>query len=206
MVSILNLDEFAALMAMAGVKLIKGTQCQFGAASSKPTAWVAFIVDLTDMPSSCDHVKRQWFNQGNGAVVMQSHMPTTGKTKFALLPPPRQRVAVRTFKPTEWVATSVAAYPDLLNRFLVARITSTLYRKPLPSVTLQSVPPQGDQDGLIGTPSGPKLGYSNGFREKIFGWTHCVVSFLRPIRKRPTPSPSVDSAMQRPPSKSRPFS
>jgi hypothetical protein len=94
MVSVLNLDEYMALMALTGVRLAKGVQCPFGAASSKPTAWVCYLVDFSDMPSVCNHIKQRWFNQDTGAAVNKAHMPTAGKTRFALLPPALPRVAV----------------------------------------------------------------------------------------------------------------
>ena len=179
MVSILNLDEFMALMALTGVRLVKGTQCPFGAESSKPTAWVFFIIDLSDMPNGCIHVKQRWFNQETGAAVSQRHKPTAGKVQFALLPPSRPRVAVRAFTPTEWVSSSLAAYPPLLNRFLVARIAKSVYhciserwfRRPWPY----------DQTGAVLT-SMPKLKYSHGFSEKIV-WLDPLRGRLQPTDK-----------------------
>ena len=57
-VSILNLDQYRNLLQMPGVCRTKGEQCPFYFVSSKPTAWVHYLVELAYMPSPCPHEKR----------------------------------------------------------------------------------------------------------------------------------------------------
>ena len=87
MVSVLNLDEYRALLRTEGVEIRQGTQCQFGAVSSKPRAWVHYLADIAKMPTKCSHAKRYWFNQDTGAVVFKAQKPTAGKVEYALTPP-----------------------------------------------------------------------------------------------------------------------
>lgn len=72
-VSVLALDEFAALLGLTGVARTDGVQCPFGALSPRPTTWVHWAVYMSDMPSVCPHEMRTWFNQTDGSAIARRH-------------------------------------------------------------------------------------------------------------------------------------
>ncbi len=121
-VSVLRLDEFQRLLEATGVEHNIGVQCTFGALSPKPTSWVSYGVDLHDMPTECPHGKRTWFNDRTGVAVSSRHRPTAGRDTFS--DTQRTRSATGTFVPTNYVSAQLAAYPDLLNRYLVAKLAA----------------------------------------------------------------------------------
>ncbi len=124
-VSALNMDEYRQLVAMPGVKHTIGIQCTFGAISSKPTSWVYHALCMEDMPSVCPHVKRIWFNDRTGVGTAAKHRPTSGKDTYSST----QKVATSpgVYQPgAPFITASLAAYPDLLNRFLVTKLLSAL--------------------------------------------------------------------------------
>jgi hypothetical protein len=123
-VSILRLDEYQSLLCTQGVQHVIGVQCPFGALSSKPTSWVSHQVDMTDMPRECTHGKRTWFNDRTGVAVSARHRPTAGTDTYSSSQ--LVKSARGTFVPTSFVSATLAAYPDLLNRFLVAKLCSAL--------------------------------------------------------------------------------
>ena len=48
---------------------------------------VHFRADVGDMPDTCNHPKRMWYNQKSGPVVYKWHKPTTGTTVYSIQPP-----------------------------------------------------------------------------------------------------------------------
>ena len=124
-VSILNLDEFRTLAGRPGVQRVKGVQCPFEGLSSKETAWLHFNVDLADMPSKCNHPLTSWYNQQTGEKTIARHRPTRGKATFGPSPPTTATMAIT---PSDYVSESLAAYPALLNRYLVAKLGASQKR------------------------------------------------------------------------------
>ena len=157
-VSMLHLDEYIALLARPGVKHKVGFQCPFDGVSAKPTSWVYFGINFDDMPDSCPHTKRLWFNTRDGSAISKRHRPTTGTDTYVeqvlsahgtpSKPPGigkqmmncterRGKSAALAAVGTSWqpgspfVSSSLAAYPDLLNRYIAAKIVeATATRKP----------------------------------------------------------------------------
>ncbi len=123
-VSVLRLDEYQTLLGSSKVCHTIGVQCPFGAVSSKPTSWVSHSVDLSDMPQQCTHARKPWFNNRTGAAVVASHRPTAGTDTYSLTQMVRSSPGV--FEPPKYVSASLAAYPDLLNRYLVCKLCSSL--------------------------------------------------------------------------------
>ena len=72
-VSMLHLDEYIALLARPGVKHKVGFQCPFDGVSAKPTSWVYFGINFDDIPDSCPHTKRLWFNTRDGYAISKRH-------------------------------------------------------------------------------------------------------------------------------------
>ena len=134
-VSVLHLDEYVRLLAKPGVKHKKGVQCPFGALSSKPTPWLYFMVDLEDMPSVCPHPRRKWYcDVDSHRSTLAMHPATKGSGRYSLKPfsPHEQRAQPKTVLPVSnrYTSDRMAAYPDLLNRYLVAKIQMAVYRAP----------------------------------------------------------------------------
>ncbi len=123
-VSVLRLDEYQKLLGSVNVKHVIGVQCPFGAVSSKPTSWLSHNVDLGDMPKSCTHARKPWFNDRTGAAVVASHRPTAGMDTYSATQSVLSTAGV--FVTPKYVSASLAAYPDLLNRFLVCKMFSSL--------------------------------------------------------------------------------
>lgn len=153
--SMLHLDEYVDLLALPGVHHTVGAQCAFGAESSKPTSWVYFGVNLDDMPAKCKHPARVWFSTKDGSAVSKRHKPNTGTTEY--LPavinvaghPVKPQQALEASKklrnftppaetghryPSPWVTSKLAAYPDLLNRYLVSKLVEAVERCATPTV------------------------------------------------------------------------
>ncbi len=143
-VSVLRLDEYQNLMSNSAVEHVIGVQCPFGAISTKPTSWVSHRVSMSDMPQECQHAKRPWFNDRTGTAVVASHRPTAGTDTYSLT----QKVASATgvFVSPNFVSASLAAYPDLLNRFLVSKLIKALGDVPArpfrPSAVMLAVSPR----------------------------------------------------------------
>jgi hypothetical protein len=124
-VSVLNLDEYRDILALPGVLHTIGVQCTFGALSSKPTYWMHFRVDMASMPVACPHAKKIWFNDRTGVGTASRHRPTAGKDTYSATQQVRTSPGV--FVPSApYVSAALAAYPDLLNRFLVAKLVLAL--------------------------------------------------------------------------------
>ena len=132
-VSMAHLDEYVALLKMDGVQHTIGLQCPFGAPSSKPTSWIYHRMELDGMPTKCEQIKRTWVNDRTGAITFSRHMPTVGKDTHSLTSQTSTSFGVRRVTPwnTEegppYVSEGLSAYPDLLNRFITAKITKAIY-------------------------------------------------------------------------------
>ena len=103
--------------------------------------------NLDDMPAKCKHGKWVWFSTKDGSAVSKRHKPTTGTTEY--LPavineagfPAKPLQALEASKklgnftplaetghryPSPWVSSKLAAYPDLLNRYLVSKLVDAV--------------------------------------------------------------------------------
>ena len=132
-VSMAHLDEYVALLKMDGVQHTIGLQCPFGGPSPKPTSWIFYCMDLDGMPTKCEHIKRTWHNNRTGAITFSRHMPTAGKDTYSLAAQSPISFGVRKVTPWDleitspYVSEGLAAYPDLLNRFIVAKLTKAIH-------------------------------------------------------------------------------
>ena len=132
-VSVLQFDEYIQLLPRSGVTHRKGAQCPFGALSSKLTSWVYFMVDMDDMPDKCPYQMRKWYcDSDRHRSTLARHPPTTGMDTYSLVPlkkPRRNNVApVEKYKPKRFVSGQLAAYPNLLNRYLDVKIQMAIYK------------------------------------------------------------------------------
>ena len=133
-VSMAHLDEFRALLKMDGVQHMIGVQCPFGAQSSKPTSWIYYRMELEGMPTKCSHQKRTWHNDRTGIITFSRHMPTAGRDTHSLTPQAPMQFGIRRVTPWDseqsspYVSEGLAAYPDLLNRFIVAKLRKATYQ------------------------------------------------------------------------------
>ena len=70
---------------------------------------------------------RMWYNQRDGSHRLLRHRPSTGKDSYELVPRhPCQQQSVS----VEYNSAGLAAYPDLLNRYLVAAISISVRKLP----------------------------------------------------------------------------
>ena len=132
-VSMAHLDEYVALLKKEGVQHTIGLQCPFGGPSSKPTSWIFYRMELDGMPTKGEHVKRTWHNNRTGTITFSRHMPTAGKDTHSLTSQSSTSFGVRRATPWDsevaspYVSESLAAYPDLLTRFIVVKISKAVY-------------------------------------------------------------------------------
>ena len=132
-VSMAHFDEFKALIKMDGVRHTIGLQCPFGAPSPKPTSWIYYLMELEGMPNKCEHLKRTWHNDRTGIITFSRHMPTAGRDTYSLTPQSSTTFGIRRVTPcateqaSPYISESLAAYPDLLNRFIVAKIRKAVH-------------------------------------------------------------------------------
>ncbi len=59
-VSFFNLEEWAALASMPGVRHLDFHQCHLGSETAKPTRVLYFNLDLSSLSGSCTHEKKRW--------------------------------------------------------------------------------------------------------------------------------------------------
>ena len=81
--SIAHLDEYVNLLKLPEAKHQVGVQRPCGSLSSKPTSWVFFLADLTDMTPKCQHPKRTWFNDSEGPRYVLGTALALGKSRTA---------------------------------------------------------------------------------------------------------------------------
>ena len=113
----------------------RGYSAPFGPLSSKPTSWVYFMVGLEDMPNVCPHPMRKWYSDlDSHRSTLARHPPTTGTGRYGLKPFSSQakRAQPKVVLPTRkrYASERLVAHPDLLNRYLVAKIQRAVYRAP----------------------------------------------------------------------------
>ena len=118
------------------------------------------------MPTVCTHPKRTWHCDLDGSAVYARHRPTTGaKTTYSL----SRKVEFTGCKfnaPTmqDFVSGSLAAYPDLLNRYLVAKlilgIAAVMGRLAIPNSKRQKTLETGSLETVWST---------QGIKEKFVG-------------------------------------
>ena len=86
---------------------------------------------MDDMPRVCPHPKSSWFNDWTGEEVFAKHPPTIGKATYSKL----QRITI-TYAVTRcapwgssvpYVPESLVPYPDLLDRYLAAKMLIAIY-------------------------------------------------------------------------------
>lgn len=119
-VSMLRLDEAKAILAMEGVEHVRCVQCAFGAASSKPTSLVSHRVSFTDAPTECKHQPVSWYQQRTGHEVVSKHAPCKGTALY--FRDKSQALAAAPLRSGRYVSAALAYYPELLNRYLAAKI------------------------------------------------------------------------------------
>ena len=84
--------------------------------------------ELGRYPTSCKHINRSWHNDRAGVVVFSRHMPTAGRDTYSLTPQLQTSSGVRRVTPwtteeaSPYVSEDLSAYPDLLNKYIVAKI------------------------------------------------------------------------------------
>ena len=173
--SSLNLDEYQKLLALDGVNKQLGYQCPFGGLAPKPSAWVSYRMDLKDMPHSCPHSVRQWYNQRTGEMVSKRHAPSRGKDVFLLHRnslAPRDRPWPKAYGPGQnWISEKLAAYPPLLNRYIVAALRIGIYNNGAAT-----------ERGAGSTTPASRFCYSHGFAERIV-WRDPLRGALTPTEK-----------------------
>ena len=118
--SVMNLNEYRTLRALPGVNLTTGLQCPFGANAPKGTSWLHHLVSIDDMPTTCPHSMRLWFSSRDNSTKFARHPPSHGRVTYTRIPNTKQQL--REWRPTQFVASALAAYPPLLNRYIVAKL------------------------------------------------------------------------------------
>lgn len=132
-VSMAPLDEYVALLKTNCVKHTIGLQCPSGTPSSKPTSWTYYLTELDDMPTVCKHQKRTWYNDRTGSVTFSKHMPSAGKDTHSLTQQGSTSFVVRRVVPwdvesrSSYVSACLAAYSDLLNKYIVAKLGKAVH-------------------------------------------------------------------------------
>ena len=100
---------------------------------------------MSDMPSACPHPKRTWFNQADGSAIARKHRPVSNDTTYDLTQV--QPSLMLPWAPcdvhAQYASTAVAAYPDLLNRYLGAKLTKAIKRR------RESITPGSDAEVLL---------------------------------------------------------
>ena len=122
--SVFNLDEYREIRAMNGVQITNGVQCPFNANAAKKTSWLRFLVDVADMPPRCPHTKRDWFSDKTNRRIRAAHPPSHGDESFSSTRRTQQQIAQ--WRPDGFIATKLAAYPHLLNRYIVSKFRDAL--------------------------------------------------------------------------------
>ena len=123
-----------------------GVQCAFGTLSVKPMTWVSYRVPMADMPTQCSHPIRRWYNASTmHCSTLAKHPPTRGsqpytrcwqgmssKAKAAGRHRPQARAPFLTWGRCKGsYAESTTEYPDLLRRFLAAKLSTVVYTQAL---------------------------------------------------------------------------
>ena len=86
------------------------------------------------MPTKCEHQKRTWHNDRTGVITFSRHMPTAGRDTHSLTPQSPMQFGIRRVTPWDseqsspYISEGLAAYPDLLNRFIVAKMRKATYQ------------------------------------------------------------------------------
>ena len=122
--SVFNLDEYKEIRGMTGVQIINGVQCPFNATAAKETSWLSYLVDVSDMPPRCPHAKRDWFSNRTNRRILAAHPPSHGDESFSSTRRTQQQLAQ--WRPDGFIATKLAAYPHLLNRYIVSKFRDAL--------------------------------------------------------------------------------
>lgn len=85
------------------------------------------------MPDTCPHAKRYWFSDIDGTAVLKRHKPTSGKNIYSeqatsaicwgFKPANATASRMQPLSPSPFVSATLAAYLDLLNRYLVTKLS-----------------------------------------------------------------------------------
>lgn len=124
--SVFNLDEYVDLRANPDVQHTRGVQCPFGALSSKSTSFLHFHVNMADMPDACPHRLRNWYSDRDNTMIVSRHPRTRGKTTYSRTM--RTTEQMQQWRPTGFVSATLAAYPPLLNRCIIAKLRIAMYQ------------------------------------------------------------------------------
>jgi len=90
-------------------------------------------MELEDMPTVCNHQKRSWRNDRAGAITFAKHMPAAGRDTHRLTEQAPMEYGVRRVVPwskegeSPYVSESLSAYPDLLNKYIVAKLRKAIH-------------------------------------------------------------------------------
>ena len=79
------------------------------------------MVDMSDIPTPCPHPKRTWFNDWGGKAVSARHCPAIGTDTYSTTQTTGSKM--KPWSAHEFVSGPLAAYPDLLNGYLAARLS-----------------------------------------------------------------------------------
>ena len=85
------------------------------------------------MPIVCTRQKRSWYNNRTGAVTFSKHMPTAGRGTHSLTKQVPTSFGVRRVTPWNmeinlpYVSEGLSAYPDLLNKYIVAKLSRAIH-------------------------------------------------------------------------------
>ena len=122
-ISMYRMDEYVRLMSVSGVGHTISPQCSFGANARKLTSWIYHGLDLSDLPQTCMHLPRTWHAK-DGEQFVGRHPPSFGSKVFCKSREEAGQLAAS----NEFVTSKLSAYPDLLNRYLSAKLASVCLR------------------------------------------------------------------------------
>ena len=136
-ISMLNLPEFKRILKLGGVQHSKVAQCNYGAASEKPTSLMHFMVSFGDALSSCRHSKRWWRLPSTGAWMQAAHPPLSGKELYIPADQWRSSMMLSSearrakFRFAPYLTKAAAAYPGGLNEYFAHKLKGAHDNQPV---------------------------------------------------------------------------
>ena len=133
-VSMFNLDEFADFHEDPNFMFEEMAQCEYGAATSKPTTLMLGRVRKHKIKTRCTHNKRLWRRPSTGERHWGAHPPLKGKEWY--IPAESWKPAmIRTsheIKQREsqqpYLTSAAQAYPEAMNQWLAKTMADNLHR------------------------------------------------------------------------------
>ena len=117
-----KLPEWKEVHNRIGVNLDDSAQCMHGARTTKPTEWMWYIADCSDMPKKCLHQRQRWKIPWNGKLFVQPHPPLRGR-QWAVLEKDWNPDMLRRYEPSgPYITKSAAVYPGRLNLTLAFKL------------------------------------------------------------------------------------